>query len=274
MNDSGNSISVISYGGGVQSTAMLVLAAEGKLGYEIDAALFSNVGDDSEHPDTLRYIREVITPWAEERGVPVRELKKVTKDGEELTLWKLLERENTPSIPIRLEPVGMPANRSCTNHFKVQVIGKYLKEMGATKNNPATVCVGISTDEIHRADGGKHKPLYQKSVYPLIELGLSRADCLRVIRDAGLPEPRKSACWFCPYTRSSQWAEMRRDEPELFAKACDLEDSINKKRQEQGKPAAYLSRLKAPLREMDEAQDMLPLFSPDSDTCDEGYCWT
>jgi hypothetical protein len=39
---------IISYGGGVQSTAMLVLAIRGQLGYQIDAALFANVGDDSE----------------------------------------------------------------------------------------------------------------------------------------------------------------------------------------------------------------------------------
>lgn len=44
---------VISYGGGVQSTAMIVLAAQGKLGPVTDA-IFANVGDDSEHPQTLR----------------------------------------------------------------------------------------------------------------------------------------------------------------------------------------------------------------------------
>lgn len=268
------SVTVISYGGGVQSTAMVVLAAQGKLGYDVDAALFSNVGDDSEHPDTLTYVRQIASPWAQERGLPVIELHRTNRDGKPETLWNLLERENTPSIPIRLEPVGMPANRSCTNHFKVKVIGKQLKAMGATKDNKAIVCVGISTDEIHRADGGKHQLPYQQSVYPLIELGLSRADCQRIISEAGLPMPRKSACWFCPYTRTHQWEEMRRDEPDLFAKACELEDSINERRSSRGKPPAYLSRLKAPLREIVSAQDMLPMFGPDAETCDEGYCWT
>lgn len=268
------SLTVISYGGGVQSTAMLVLAAQSRLGVDVDAVAFANVGDDSEHPDTLNYIYEVAAPYARKHGLNFVELRKTTGDGEPLTLWQLLMRENTPSIPIRLEPVGMPANRSCTNHFKVQVIGKYLKEQGATKATPATVCIGISTDEIHRADGGKHKPPYQRSIYPLIDLGLSRADCQKVITDAGLRLPRKSACWFCPYTRTSQWAEMRRDEPELFQRACDLESRINEKRLEQGKPAAYLSRMAAPLSVIGEAQDELPLFGPDAETCDEGYCWT
>lgn len=267
-------LTTISYGGGVQSTAMLVLAAQGKLGYPVTHALFANVGDDSEHPATLDYVRTVAVPFAEQRGIHMRELYATTADGKPRTLYNLLLTENTPSIPIRLEPVGMPANRSCTNHFKVQVIAKYLKEQGATATNRATVCIGISTDEIHRADGGKAKPKYQNSVYPLIELGLSRADCQKVITDAGLPLPRKSACFFCPYTRGNQWAEMRRDEPDLFEKACAIEDAINAKRSQQGKPPAYLSRLQSPLRDMPAAQDLLPLFGPDADTCDEGYCWT
>lgn len=39
---------VFSFGGGVQSTAVLVLSAHGVLPYK--QFIFSNVGDDSEHP--------------------------------------------------------------------------------------------------------------------------------------------------------------------------------------------------------------------------------
>ena len=39
-------LTTISYGGGVQSTALLVLSATGRLP-AVDAALFANVGDDS-----------------------------------------------------------------------------------------------------------------------------------------------------------------------------------------------------------------------------------
>lgn len=40
---------VFSYGGGVQSTAALVLAAQGRI--DFPAFVFANVGEDSEHPD-------------------------------------------------------------------------------------------------------------------------------------------------------------------------------------------------------------------------------
>ncbi|MGK5533337.1 hypothetical protein [Streptomyces sp. URMC 129] len=49
-------IRVISFGGGQQSTALLVLAGQGVIDYR--TFLFANVGDDSEHPATLAYIAE------------------------------------------------------------------------------------------------------------------------------------------------------------------------------------------------------------------------
>ncbi|MGI5401976.1 hypothetical protein ACQEVG_21530 [Streptomyces sp. CA-135486] len=41
-------MNTIPYGGGVHSTALLVLTAQGHIPY--DAFLFAKVGDDSEHP--------------------------------------------------------------------------------------------------------------------------------------------------------------------------------------------------------------------------------
>ena len=72
------SLRVISYGGGVQSTALVVLATQGKIG-QVDAALFANVGDDSEHPATVRYVRDIMVPWAKERHFDIHELHR-TRD--------------------------------------------------------------------------------------------------------------------------------------------------------------------------------------------------
>jgi len=71
------------------------------------------------------------------------------------------------------------------------------------------------------------------------------------------------------------WSEMRRDEPELFFKAADLEATLIARRKELGRDPVYLTRFGKPLADaIGEAQDMLPGFAPDTDTCDEGYCWT
>lgn len=273
------SLTIISYGGGVQSTAMLVLAAQGKLGHDIDAALFSNVGDDSEHPATLDYVRNIATPWAAEHGVTVHELRKTKRDGTPARglMSHILDHDdpNTLREPIPVRGMnGAPLSRSCTVDWKVKVIGKWLKKHGATADDPATVCIGISTDEIMRVGNKKVEP-YERPTYPLIDLGMDRAACQEVIRAAGLPVPPKSSCFFCPFHRPQVWAEMRRDEPDLFFKAADLEATLIARRVARGKDPVYLTRFGVPLDiAVAEAQDMLPGFGPDMETCDSGYCWT
>jgi hypothetical protein len=269
------SLTTISYGGGVQSTAMLVLAAQGRLGYDVDAALFANVGDDSEHPATLQYVREVATPWAAERGITVYELRRVMRDGSGRTLMQDLTRDSkTINIPVRMTN-GAPGNRNCTHTYKVQVVGKWLKANGASADDPATVCIGISTDEITRVSNKRSMP-YERPVYPLIDLGLDRSACQTLIAEAGLPVPPKSSCYFCPFHRPQMWAEMRRDEPELFWKSAELEATLIARRAALGKDPVYLTRFAKPLAEaIPEAQDMLPGFEmPGGEGCDSGYCWT
>jgi hypothetical protein len=270
----------ISYGGGVQSTALIVLATQGRIG-RVDAALFANVGDDSEHPATLDYVRSVAVPWAAERGLPIHELRRTRKTGVEFDgLHGHIVNHGDPGtlrepIPVR-GMNGAPLSRSCTSDWKIGTVGKWLKQHGATAADPADVLIGISADEFHRASN-KRAEAYERPLYPLLDLGYDRADCQRVIADAGLPVPPKSSCYFCPFHRPQTWAEMRRDEPELFERSAALEDLLNARRDTLGKDHVYLTRFGVPLRDaIGEAQTMLPLFdvSPDTESCDEGYCWT
>ncbi|MBO0839122.1 MAG: phosphoadenosine phosphosulfate reductase, partial [Actinobacteria bacterium] len=242
---------VVSHGGGVQTTAMLVLAAQGRIDYQ--TFLFANVGDDSEHPGTLRYLREIAMPYAAEHGITIHELSKIRVRGDHQgveTLYQRLTRPGSKSLPIPVRMSnGAPGTRSCTFTYKIEVLGKWLKDHGASETNKATVAVGISVDELHRANNRKVEP-YEQLVYPLLELGLRRADCQQIIRNAGLPIPGKSACWFCPFHRPSAWQEMSRQEPELFARSCDLENLLNERRDELGKDHVWLTRFNKPLRDV------------------------
>jgi len=266
-------IRAISYGGGVQSTAMVVLAAQKIIDYPI--ALFSNVGDDSEHPATLEYVRNIAIPWAAEHGVEIHELQRTKKDGTVETLMGRITREGSKSIaiPVRLTN-GMPASRSCTADFKIAVVGKWLKAHGANADDKATVAIGISTDEIQRINNKKPEK-YQTVEYPLIDLRLSRSDCKQIIKKAGLPVPPKSSCFFCPFHRPLVWSEMRRDEPELFEKAADLEMHMIERQINLGREPVYFTDRKKPLRQaINTAQT--PLFIDDDgpEQCDSGYCFT
>jgi hypothetical protein len=273
------SMRVFAYGGGVQSTAALTLAAQGHIDYR--TFLFANVGDDSEHPATLRYVREIAMPYAAEHGIELHELHRIKRDGTTETLYGRLTREGSRSLPIPVRMSnGAPGTRSCTADFKIKVIGKWLKAHGASAASPATVGVGISADEIQRVNARKNEP-YERLAYPLIGLHddtglrLRRSDCEQVIRDAGLPVPPKSACYFCPFHRPETWHQQRRGEPDLFAKSCGLEDLLNKRRDTLGKDHVWLTRFAKPLRQaIPDGVDLLPLFDDDNANCDNGWCMT
>jgi hypothetical protein len=261
----------ISYGGGVQSSALVVLAAQGVIDYPL--ALFANVGDRSEHPATLSYVRDVMIPWAAERGVEVVELRKRRKDGTVEDLWDRMTRDGSKSVPIPMRlSGGVPTSRACTAEFKIRVVEKELRRRGATKDERATVAIGISTDEVQRLNSRNTSP-YEDVEYPLIDLRLDRSACQQIIRDAGLPVPPKSACFFCPWHSKQAWREMRRDEPELFDKSVELERHVNSVQVAIGNKPMYLSDWLRPLDDaVTEAQT--PLFHDGPEGCDEGYCWT
>lgn len=270
-------IRAFSYGGGQQSVACLVLAAQGRIDFPL--FLFANVGDDSEQPETLRYTEEYAKPYAAQHGIELVEVARVgragPRRGETRTLLADLERPDSKSIPIPVRMAGAgPGTRQCTDRFKIKVIADKLAQLGATEASPATVGIGINLDEIHRANNRTRIP-HEQVVYPLLELGLRRTDCQRIILDAGLPVPPKSACWFCPMKRPAEWHELRRNQPDLFEHACGLEDQLVERRVKLGKDPAYLTGLGRPLREAIPAGvDLLPLADDGDGTCDTGWCMT
>ena len=83
---------VFSFGGGVQSTAALVLAAQGKIDYK--TFLFADTGD--EHPDTYDYLNNVHIPYAESHGLEVLTLKRTWRDGSQ---YSILENDSYTCLP-------------------------------------------------------------------------------------------------------------------------------------------------------------------------------
>ena len=271
-----------SFGAGVQSTAVLVLQAEGRLPEPYDAFLFANVGDDSEHPATLAYYREVHVPYAEENGIHLEEVRKVRRDGTTPTIYQnLIDLPDArgAGIPVYMSN-GAPGRRSCTGDFKIQVIHKWQRQNRSSKENPATCGLGISMDEIQRArtDSGFPDQILE---YPLLDHKppLRRADCYKIIEEAGLPKPPRSACWFCPFHSKEAWRELKRETPDLFQKAVELEATINVKRARlfatkdwDKDPNVWLTKHLRPLDQVVDDQLVLDLDGPDG--CDSGSCFT
>lgn len=297
-----------SYGGGIQSTSMLVLAARGAINFP--TFVFSNVGDDSEDPDTLTYVEHVARPYAAHHGIEFVTVQRVPKkgahQGEVETLYGRLTRDGSRSLPIPVRMSnGAPGTRSCTFDFKIVPIGDFLQSRGACESNPAVVGIGISLDEIHRVNARKAMP-YEVPTYPLLDHTppLRRADCEGIILAEALPQhmveplravlhllpaitrrdlvasgftrmprPPKSACWFCPLHQLATWGTMRRDRPAMFDRAAKLETLLNERRDMLGKDHVFLTRRGEPLEAaIRAAQDELPIDDDDSE-CDNGVCF-
>lgn len=261
---------VFSCGGGVQSTACLVLAAKGLIPYK--TFIFANVGDKAESPATIKYIDQVLKPYAQKHGIDWVDVAWIDKTGKQRDLYEeLLAQERSINIPAYM-PGGMPGNRNCTVSFKIKPIARWIKQ-----NAPnCTLGKGISTDEPHRATPSRDNDGYT-SAYPLIELGLSRFDCLEIARDAGIPQPPKSACWFCPFKTTDQWTTMRREQPDLFEKAADLEYVFQQRRERLGKDPVFISGVGG--RKEKNLRDVIPeqlgLFGWEPEEgCESGYCMT
>lgn len=273
---------IFSYGGGMQSNAVLALAAQGKLHF--DAFIFANVGADSENPATLRYIEKYAKPFAKEFNIPLVELQPSYKGQPDTLLSAIQRRQGSVVIPALVEGSGV-SKRTCTVDFKIRIINRYIRSQmpGAY----VRMGIGFSTDEWTRArDTSWHdkwsetakKPefygFWRQNYYPLLELDISRNRCYRIIAEAGLPVAPKSSCFFCPYHRPGEWVTMKKEQPELFETACQIDELLAERHQRlQGKPA-FIHPSRKPLR--DAVPDQMLMFEAEQelDACEIGHCMT
>lgn len=262
---------VVSHGGGVQTTALLALAAQGKI--PARTFIFANTGDDSENEETLVYLRETAMPFAAAHGIELIEVHHTAYvGGPKETLRERLVRADRMSLPI---PVYYPgrhaAGRACTVDYKIKVVRAELLRRGASADDPAIVSLGFSLDELGRAKSASGFP-DQVLDYPLIRLRLYREDCTAIIKAVIGKVPPKSACKFCPFKRDDEWSREAEEEPDTFAANVELEDTINTKRAAKGLVPVYLHRSGMPLREAIKARQ-LPLVGTE-ELCTASSCWT
>lgn len=190
---------VVSYGAGTNSTAMLVGLYE--RGERPDVILFADTG--GERPETYRH-RDTVSEWCAGVGFP-----RIVTVGEAVSLEAdCLKRAALPGIAYGF--------KSCSDHYKARPQRRWLKDNGIAD---PTFLIGIDADETRRAKE------YPNTRYPLIEWWWGRDDCIEAIARAGLPQPGKSACFFCPSMKAREILQLKREHPELLARALAMEAS-------------------------------------------------
>ena len=59
--------------------------------------------------------------------------------------------------------------------------------------------------------------------YPLFESQFLRNQAIQVVKDLGMPEPPRSACKMCPNRTDPEWIDMKKNHPDEFKEACEVE---------------------------------------------------
>ena len=239
-------MTVISLGAGVQSSTLFLMSCTGELP-KADVAIFADTGNE---PGTVYEYLEWLEKKGMEHGIPVMRVSGGNL-GED-ALSRISGAGRYANIPFYLawedgKPGGM-MRRQCTGEYKLAPIKRKVRELlKERKEKTAEMWIGISTDELQRMrDSGVR---YIENHYPLVEMRMSRGDCLSWYRGKAHPIPPRSACIFCPYHKDGEWRRLREEEPEAFREAVAFDQKI---REMPGiKGACYLHRSLKPLGEID-----------------------
>lgn len=210
---------VVNFGGGKNSTAMLIEAVARD--ERPDLILFADTG--GEKPETYAHV-ERFSAWLVERGAPAITVVHCQREDGIPTL----EEECVTNATLPSKAFGFSG---CSVKWKVQPQDKYLSEhppvlAAWARGERVERWLGFHADEPHRAakraekDATDTKWLYR---YPLIEWGLDQQDCQDILAGAGFDDVEKSSCFFCPAMKRWEIRRLERRHPDLLSRALRLE---------------------------------------------------
>lgn len=270
-------LTVLSLGGGVQSSVMALMASQGAFDRVPDCAIFADTRWEPpsvyEHVEWLRG-RLSFPFYIVDNGRSLRE------DVKALTSHS--GHRSYVDIPLYLkgrdgEGDGI-GRRQCTENYKVKPIRRRVREMlglrprqRVSAGTTVEMWLGISTDEAIRMKTSRDR--WVKNRYPLIEAGMSRKDCVEWW-NARYDQPlERSACVACPFQSRHRWVETKRRWPELFAEAVEIDANLRSGLALDKTP--YLHRQRMPLAEavaLDEAEAGAGGHSDEFGNECEGHC--
>ena len=208
---------VLNLGAGVQSTALYLMMMEGRAP-KIEAAVFA---DTQEEPAAVYRHLE----WLIALNGPRIIVATLGKLGDDLLRGEALYRVRFAAIPsFILNPDGRVGRtrRQCSKDYKILVIERAIRRevcglqprQRVPKNTKIHQYFGISLDEKSRATRIWERHHVQKESigephFPLIEMQMTRANCLDYL-EKRVPHPvPRSACVFCPFHTDLEWQRLK-----------------------------------------------------------------
>lgn len=223
---------VISFGAGVNSVAMtIMLVNDGWQG----PIVFADPG--AEYPETYCYLDMFNDRWLVPRGLEVITISPTTTPD----FYSPSFRRPLPVRCLEMRVVPLIVARWCTSEYKRRAVERWAKSNLAT---PPITLLGISLEEATRAERTSRGN--RLVGYPLIDQMIDRDGCKDIIRAEGLPLPRKSGCYFCPFQRKAEWKALYETHPDLLQVAINMEAGA-RQRDPQRQPVQLGMNLNLPL---------------------------
>jgi hypothetical protein len=274
-----NKLRILSLGAGVQSSTLALMIEKGQVPM-VDGAIFADVKGE---PKTVYTHLD----WLEKQlSYPVyrvtwRNLKQDILDAAEGKYTAFTAPFFTKN-PITGKK-GL-LRRQCTNMYKIGPVVQQVRKMlglekgeKRRKGTEVEMLMGISKDEVFRIKINRLK--YITNVYPLVDLKMTRSDCLTWMEKFNYPKPPRSACTFCPYHSNEEWREIKKNKEEWDqVVAMDKAIRHQEKYKDKNKNSTevldelFLHREGIPIDQVDfnkkKKDDQLDLFQSDC----EGMC--
>lgn len=253
---------VWSCGGGRQSCAIAVLIATGKLP-KPDISVISDTG--RERFSTFPYLKKYVIPALNSVGVELHIIK-----ASEWSYYGTgyVDGSGDLMLPVyKIKDTGEHVKNTpdCSGAWKRDAINRWLSQIHGITRSQYVKWIGFSRSpkELIRASRMNEsvKEGFGKSRFPLIELGLTTPDCLRIVTRYGWPEPVVSACWMCPNLKDSERAALTQEEQK---RAIEFDAEVRRQF-----PNTYLHGSYEPLGNVDLTQPR-DLFT---EVCDSGNCF-
>lgn len=222
---------VLNYGGGRQTMAMLCLIAKGILP-KPDRIIIADTG--REKSSTWDYLFAIAEPLAQSFGMNIEIAPR------SLAYVDLYGHNGDLLLPVYTATGKMTA--FCSTEWKARVVRRFLTAQGV---GAVINWIGFALDERKRVKGTEGR------AFPLLDLGLTKRDCIQIISDAGFPLPPPSSCWMCPNMPNEEWRYIRDNYPVDFERACALDEEIREQDIFNGGGGVWLHHSRQPLRTAD-----------------------
>lgn len=273
---------ILNLGAGVQSTAVFIMAHEGLID-PINHAIFADTQEEPQAVyDHLEWLKRIPAP------VPLLHIATAGRLGDDLlheTAPSIPHKDGAPYKPgHRHRFASIPAftgkhhdqreerdpcnegmiRRQCTKEYKIEVVEKVIRRvilgLKPKQRIPKGIIIdqifGISLDEKGRATRiarNWEARKWSAPSFPLIEMKMTRADCLDYLKSRVPHTVSRSACVFCPFKSAKEWLATKAN-PKEWARALEIDRGLR----EPGKAvnarmdqAIYLHRSLIPLEMVD-----------------------